>query len=383
VCDGSAWVYLGGGGSGGSGPVAAWSFEDALTDDSGNGFALSAAGGATVTLAGHVGSGLSLTGASGTRATVSVPAVAGNPALTVAGWFRLDAHGGGAGRGLIGVGSTANRGHFYVRAWGASSYPTCDTQPRVALGADTGSTDMWHCGTSVLPTGVWTHVAASFNPVNNSARIYVNGALERTVTLAQGLALGTTVYLGGDGHDDNWLDGSVDDAVVYTRALSDSEIAQLYATGLDAIMDNPDFEEGAVGWTATGTAFTGWPHTSCANAGACFGARGITSLAGGESATGTLTSSRFAIRQRYLCWKSGGGQSSFTAIDVDDNGSDDVVVTAYGTDGSSPSFDSWHDQCADLQAHVGKVARVRLVDNDSAGSFAWAAWDSFRAAATP
>ena len=141
---------------------------------------------------------------------------------------------------------------------------------------------------------------------------------------------------------------------------------------------NANFESGAVCWSETGTAFTGWPFTTCGNAGPCFGL-GAHSRAGGEAATGSLTSRKFTIQSDQICWKSGGGQSSYTAFDVGLDGTDDVVVVAYGTDGSSPSFDSWHDQCADVSAYIGQQARIRLVDNDTASGFAWAAWDSFTA----
>jgi hypothetical protein len=389
VCNGTQWVTIGAGGSSSSttSATAAWSFTNGYADDSGHNVTLSPSGGASTAVAGATGNGLSLDGVSGTRASVaSVVGLGGDQPLTTAVWFKADTVASvGAGRGLIAVGGTGARAHFYLRAWaGNAGYVGCDqVTVRLNLGADDGATDQWHCGTTTLQANVWYHAAATYDPTTRTVKLYLNGNLERTSVLSQALSLGSGVQLGGDLYNDNSFDGTLDDAVIYPTVKDATEIAAMYQAGLPGLMSNADFEGGAVGWTATGTAFTGWPHSSCNNAGACFGTKGITSLAGGETATGTLTSTVFKIRQRYLCWKSGGGNSSYTGVDLDANGTYDLTMTAFGTEGNSPSFDSWHDQCMDLNAHIGKLARVQLVDNDSGSSFGWAAWDSFQARDTP
>lgn len=82
------------------------------------------------------------------------------------------------------------------------------------------------------PQGKWTHIAATFG--NGKAALYVNGKLAQKlacpVTSADIGATVTGVYIGRS----NWaadplFNGVMDDVVVASRALTDAEIASLYA----------------------------------------------------------------------------------------------------------------------------------------------------------
>ena len=121
------------------------------------------------------------------------------------------------------------------------------------------------------------------------------------------------------------------------------------------------------------------PHFPAgANAGTFFPA----SPGGGEALVGVLKSSSFRIVSTQLCWTGSGFGSSHIAIDVGDDGSFDITAPAAGIDGQGgPDHpgDIWSDQCVDTSAWVGSVARIFLVDDDAGASFAWAAWDEFRA----
>ena len=79
-----------------------------------------------------------------------------------------------------------------------------------------------------LQAGVWSHVAMVHD--GTSDKIYVNGALANEKT-APG-ALNKTKFPLGIGYDpiDNgsFFDGTLDDVLIYTRALSATEIAALY-----------------------------------------------------------------------------------------------------------------------------------------------------------
>jgi YD repeat-containing protein len=141
---------------------------------------------------------------------------------------------------------------------------------------------------------------------------------------------------------------------------------------------NGDFQAGAVGWTASGTAFNGWPHATCGNAGGCTGGKGLSTLANGEAATGTLTSDPFTITSRFLCWRNGGYREGSTGIDLDADGTVDISTPIRGIDGLGSTGDAFDEQCFDLGAHRGKTARVVLADTDSAGAWAWGVWDDFR-----
>lgn len=134
-------------------------------------------------------------------------------------------------------------------------------------------------------------------------------------------------------------------------------------------------------WTPTGNAFDGFPTSECANAGSCYGlgahSRGPGSS--GENKTGTLTSSTFEIKKNNICLMIGGFESSYFAIDINADGSEDYTQQAPGTDGVGGSGDRFVNGCIDVSAHIGQTAKLILVDNDNGTSFAWAAFDLIEA----
>lgn len=144
----------------------------------------------------------------------------GSTAITVAGWWRLLRRDGDSG--VFGVGSTALRHHLYLRA-----FIGCDGN-RVAIGADSGSSDLWHCSDSnpAVPTDVWTHYTVTYE--GTSVKVYINGNLGVSTTLAAPLELPRNIMLGSDGHNDNRFDGIMDEVYAYNRVLSASEVSTLY-----------------------------------------------------------------------------------------------------------------------------------------------------------
>ena len=104
----------------------------------------------------------------------------------------------------------------------------------------------------------WTHLAASFDDANNEVRLYINGEQVASQTTTDSIAytLWADTFIGKhNGYDFN---GLIDDARIYTRALSADEIAALatdqasttgtVAIQIDAVNDAPTF--------ATGDGFT-------------------------------------------------------------------------------------------------------------------------------
>lgn len=76
----------------------------------------------------------------------------------------------------------------------------------------------------------WYHVVAVHNGSN--IRLYVNGVQEGTPTTAGSTSVIDNYYLGySDQVVDSYLDGSIDDVRIYNRALSATEIANLYNVG--------------------------------------------------------------------------------------------------------------------------------------------------------
>lgn len=80
--------------------------------------------------------------------------------------------------------------------------------------------------------GKWIFLVGSFSQPNGS--IYVNGALEGTVSFDYPLDYGTNpIYIGQTGSSYNaYFNGEISDVRIYDRAVSVAEIKQLYAEGL-------------------------------------------------------------------------------------------------------------------------------------------------------
>lgn len=95
----------------------------------------------------------------------------------------------------------------------------------------------WKCanGTTTPATNRWYHVVGIFD--GSTIKIYVNGIQEGSATSvlatnnsSWNLTIGGWINVGYD------QAGTVDDARIYNRALSASEIKQLYQTGASAVM---------------------------------------------------------------------------------------------------------------------------------------------------
>ena len=88
-------------------------------------------------------------------------------------------------------------------------------------------------GPSALPTGVWTHVAVTLS--GTTGLLYVNGAeIARNGAIGlrpSALGASTQNYLGRSQYADPYLNGALDSFRLYSRALTPSEINNLYTTG--------------------------------------------------------------------------------------------------------------------------------------------------------
>src|SRR5438128_1008235 len=81
-----------------------------------------------------------------------------------------------------------------------------------------------------LQTGTWYHVAVS--NVGNSVNLYLNGTAVASGTLSISTPTGTQFYMGSPAGDSyRRLDGLTDEAAVYNRALSATEIQSIYTAG--------------------------------------------------------------------------------------------------------------------------------------------------------
>jgi hypothetical protein len=91
-----------------------------------------------------------------------------------------------------------------------------------------------------IKTGVWTHVAATFN--GTTTTIYINGtAVGSETSTMTAVGNSTEPYtIGWTSHPftttlDRYFDGRIDEVAVFNRALAASEIQQAYNQGLSGI----------------------------------------------------------------------------------------------------------------------------------------------------
>jgi hypothetical protein len=100
----------------------------------------------------------------------------------------------------------------------------------------------------LVQTGIWQHIAASLDYTNKLIRVYYNGTLDATsapVVWADAPSANTASATGsiGGGHRTDGIYETVkayiDDVRIYSRVLSDAELATIYACrGTDGIVQS-------------------------------------------------------------------------------------------------------------------------------------------------
>ncbi|MGW6876906.1 LamG domain-containing protein, partial [Streptomyces xanthophaeus] len=185
-------------------------------------------------------------------AVTSKPVIDTRASFTLAGWVRLDRTNGSfsmagqAGQNFSGVAVTAFAGQPWMM-----QMATDDT----AAGADSVKR---LTGLSPAQAGVWTHVAATYNQVNDVARLYVNGVLQGEMTVASPIASTGPMGIGAIKHRGAWVDylpGRIDEVKVWQDELSDAAVKQEAAL-LDPATGKPQVDlAGAWDLSTTGAAF--------------------------------------------------------------------------------------------------------------------------------
>lgn len=96
-------------------------------------------------------------------------------------------------------------------------------------------------------TSEWYFVSWTREPNSETLNIFVNGALEDTTSATEKISSGPPVMgIGGDYNSHPNMDGSIDDVVLYDRALSEGEMKDLYNGDvlLEGLMARWNFESG-------------------------------------------------------------------------------------------------------------------------------------------
>ena len=106
-----------------------------------------------------------------------------------------------------------------------------NTSFEFAVQTNTGRT--WAQSTTAPIMGTWYHIVGTWDSTSNTVRIYVNGNLENSVSTTGTIATSNSpVNLGRRNVNfDRYFNGSIDEAAIYTRLLSPTEIKNHYLRG--------------------------------------------------------------------------------------------------------------------------------------------------------
>jgi len=185
-----------------------------------------------------------------------------------------------------------------------------------------------------------------------------SGALWADPLVASNSATGTTIQ-----YPTEWnAEGT---AMVLNSPLTVGGQVVPASDGTDVVM--ADFETAIPdGWVATGTAFSTVTEGSAAGQSTVSGYLGDGLLnsftaAGGDSATGTLTSPGFTVDRTHIAALIGGGnQPGKAEIRLLIDGT--AVATATGDTSESLRWITW-----DVSAYVGQTASIEIIDSVEAG----------------
>ncbi len=153
--------------------------------------------------------------------SISATAPAPDAMVTIAGWIKPTSV----------TGTILYRGHSSC----CLSYELQLVNGKLQFGMTTSpgsNPDVTVISNSSIPLNSWTHIAVTYSSANNAISLYVNGALDasgnKTGIISNSepaLSIGARIPAA------NYFSGSMDDLRFYTRALTSSEIGELYALG--------------------------------------------------------------------------------------------------------------------------------------------------------
>ena len=231
--------------TGGTGPlpglVAAWGFDTGsgttAADQSGNGNTGTLSS-ATWSTAGKYGSALSFNGG---NAYVNVPdsnSLDLTTGMTIEGWVRPTS--GGGWQTLL----VKERPGELVYGFYANTDAN-RPQSQVTI----GNVARLLNGTTTVPVGLWTHLAATFD--GTTERLYANGTQVAQLAVSGAITTSASpLKIGGNAIWGEWFNGLIDEVRVYNRALTPTEITSDMNTAITNPDSTPPTAPGAL--TATG-----------------------------------------------------------------------------------------------------------------------------------
>jgi len=159
---------------------------------------------------------------------MNIVAGSGNNGLTIAIWFKADSlidpaqADSACGPRLISkaTGFIAESNHYWMLGF-------CDSKLRFRLKTE-GTTTTLIASNGTLQTSVWTHAAVTYD--GTTMRLYKDGVLERSISKSGTISTSNSVSanIGRNPDGSYHYNGLLDDARIYNRALSQSEIQDLF-----------------------------------------------------------------------------------------------------------------------------------------------------------
>jgi trimeric autotransporter adhesin len=222
-----------------SGLVAWYPFNGNSNDESGNGNNGTNYGAAlSIDRFGNANSAYSFNGTSSYIACPSLSALDGSSAITISAWTKIVGYNSNIYCSLGCAQSIVQRGSDYHDIGAFQLYYVQDSTNAVYYGRTKGIStlsDLVICSCSLpIPQIIWHHIVYTSNGYVQS--IYIDGALSNQSTYSVYTPVGAysaNVFLGkNDVSGYNYfLNGNLDDVGFWNRALSSSEITQLYNAG--------------------------------------------------------------------------------------------------------------------------------------------------------
>ena len=167
--------------------------------------------GATWTTAGRHGNALSFNGTSNLVRVASAASLNLGSAMTLSAWARPAANQSGW-RTIMQRQADA----YFLAAGG-------DRPLRPAGGGNFGSTTPVVASPTAIAVNAWTHLALTYDGAN--LRLYVNGSQAATRAAAGAIqATANPLWIGGNQPYGEYFRGLIDEARVYNRALTQTEI---------------------------------------------------------------------------------------------------------------------------------------------------------------
>ena len=243
-CEGDEWIAVLGTNNASiptSGLAGHWTLDEtsgsSIADSSGNGNTGTWSDGsgndiAEETITGQVGTALSFDG------NDDVVDVGNDASLQITGdqtwaaWIRADSWNSGGTDDIFIAKSTTTGSGLAYQFKGSEDCGSQRLVIQVTSDGSYGSTDASRCSSTVLSTSTWYHVAAVYDASTPALHVYVNGILDDGATINTAPASihnsAANVTLGTTENNAFEFDGIIDDARIYNRRLSSSEVLSIY-----------------------------------------------------------------------------------------------------------------------------------------------------------